>query len=104
MALVLNSFSGALARTHTRSVHQSKTVSGSEKKSEQGHIKSVTRKFLEVSRCSCAKQRKRNVLKKCATRAKLFFLLLIRTIDFFGCLRWRRRLALHGVILYWCKL
>ena len=33
-------------------------------------IKRVTRKFLEVSRCSRAKQRQRNVKKK---RVKLFF-------------------------------
>ena len=34
------------------------------KKSEQEHRKRVTRKFLEVSRCSrAAKQRQRNVLK-----------------------------------------
>ena len=38
--------------------------------------KSVTKKFLEVSRCSHAKQRQRNVQKKCATRAKLLFCLL----------------------------
>ena len=36
-------------------------------------IKRVTRKFLEVSRCSRAKQRQRNVQKKCAARAKLLF-------------------------------
>ena len=39
-------------------------------------IKRVTKKFLEVSRCSCAKQRQRNVQKKCAARAKLVFLLI----------------------------
>ena len=38
-------------------------------------IKRVTRKFLEVSRCGRAKKRQRNVQKKCAARAKLFFLL-----------------------------
>ena len=38
-------------------------------------IKSVTKKFLEVSRCSRAKQRQRNVQKRCAARAKLLFLL-----------------------------
>ena len=32
-------------------------------------IKRVTKKFLEVSRCSCAKQRQGNVQKKCAARA-----------------------------------
>ena len=33
----------------------------------------VTRKFLEVSRCSRAKKRQRSVQKKCAARAKMFF-------------------------------
>ena len=36
-------------------------------------IKRVTRKFLEVSRCSRAKHRQRNVQKKGAARAKLVF-------------------------------
>ena len=45
-------------------------------------IKRVTRTFLEVSRCSRAKQRKRNVQKKSAARAKLL-LLLIRPIVIF---------------------
>ena len=36
-------------------------------------VKRVTRKFLEVSRCSRAKQRQRNVQKKCFGRAKLLF-------------------------------
>ena len=36
-------------------------------------LKRVTRKCLEVSRRSRAKQRQRNVQKKCAARAKLFF-------------------------------
>ena len=44
-------------------------------------IKRVTKKLLEVSRCSRAKQRQRNVQKKCAARAKLF--LLIRPIVVF---------------------
>ena len=48
-------------------------ISGSHKKSEQERIKRVTRKFLEVSRCSRAKQRRRNVQKKCAACAKLLF-------------------------------
>ena len=39
-------------------------------------IKRVTRKFLEVSRCRRAKQRQRNVQKKCAARAKMVFFLL----------------------------
>ena len=37
-------------------------------------IKRLTRKFLEVSRCSRAKQRQRNVQKKCAARANFIFL------------------------------
>ena len=44
-------------------------------------IKRVTKKFLEVSRFSRAKQRQRNVQKKCAARAKL--LLPIRPIVVF---------------------
>ena len=36
-------------------------------------IKGVTRKFLEVSRNSPAKQRQRNVQKKCAAPTKLLF-------------------------------
>ena len=36
-------------------------------------IKRVTRKFLEVSRCSRAKKRQRSVQKKCAAHAKLLF-------------------------------
>ena len=50
------------------------------KKSQQEHInrydissvKRVTRKFLEVSRCSRAKQLQRNAQKNCAARGKLF--------------------------------
>ena len=58
-------------------------MSGSEKKVNEKtydffSIKRVTKKFLEVSCCSRAKQRQRNVQKKCAARAKL--LLLIRPI------------------------
>ena len=45
-------------------------------------IERVTKKFLEVSRCSRAKQRQKNVQKNCAARAKLLFL-LIRTIVVF---------------------
>ena len=59
------------------------------KKSEQEHvyeissIKLVTKKFLKVSCCSRAKQRQRNVQKKCAARAKLFFFFAIRPIVVF---------------------
>ena len=42
-----------------------------------GSIKRVTRKFLEVSRCSRAIQRQRNVQKKCAAcTCKVAFLLI----------------------------
>ena len=59
--------------------HQCKVkMSGSEKNVNENtcdisSIKRVTKKFLEVSRCSRAKQRQRNVQKKCAARAKLLF-------------------------------
>ena len=39
---------------------------------EISSIKRVTRTFLEVLRCGRAKQRQRNLQKKCAARAKLF--------------------------------
>ena len=63
--------------------HQFKEkISGSEKNVNENtyyisSIKRVTKKFLEVSRCSRAKQRQRNVQKKqCAARAKLLFSLI----------------------------
>ena len=60
--------------------------------------KRVTKKFLEVSRCRRVKQRKRNLQKKCTTRAKVSFL-LIRPTDFFVCFCCRRRLTLRDFIL-----
>ena len=53
-------------------------MSDSEKKRNKNtydtsSIKCVTRKFLDVLRCSRAKKRQRNVQKKCAARAKLLF-------------------------------
>ena len=59
--------------------HQWKVkISGSEKKVNENtydisSIKRVTKRFLEVSRCSRAKQRERNVQKKCAARQSCFF-------------------------------
>ena len=60
--------------------HQCKEkMSGSEKKkgNENTHdissIKRVTKKFLEVSRCRCTKQWRRNVQKRSAANAKLLF-------------------------------
>ena len=62
------------------SSHQCKEkMSGSEKKvnkktSNNSFIKHVAKKFLELSRCDRAiYQRQRNVQKKCAAGAKLFF-------------------------------
>ena len=59
--------------------HQCKVkMSGSEKKVNENSydissIKRVTKKFLEVSSCSRAKQRQRNVQKKCAATCKVAF-------------------------------
>ena len=55
--------------------HQCKEkMSGSKKKvKENTYDISSIKKFLEVSRCSRARQRQRNVQKKCAARAKLLF-------------------------------
>ena len=64
-------------------------MSGSEKVSKNMYnissIKCVARKFLDVSCCSRAKQRQRNVQKKkCSAWAKLFFFLLMRPIVVFS--------------------
>ena len=49
-------------------------MSGSENKvNENTYDISSLKKFLKVSRCGRAKQRQRNVQKKCAARAKLLF-------------------------------
>ena len=56
-------------------------MSGSEKKVSKNRYnisstKCVTRKFLEVSCCSGAKNKSKEIVpKKCTARAKLFFLL-----------------------------
>ena len=59
---------------------------------------SSIKRFLEVSRCSRAKQRQRNVLKKCAARAKL--LLLIRPFLVFSTFSGVAFAAFHHTILY----
>ena len=62
--------------------HQCKVkMRGSEKKVNENKydissIKRVTKKCLEVSRYSRAKQWQRNVQKKCAAHTKLLFLLI----------------------------
>ena len=68
--------------------HQCKVkMSGSEKKVSENtcdisSIKSVTKKFVEVSRCSRAKQRQRNV-EKSVLHVQSCFFLLIRPIAVF---------------------
>ena len=52
------------------------------KNSQQEHIKHVTRTFLEVSGCSRAKQRQRNVQKKSVLHVQSCFFLLIRPTEF----------------------
>ena len=59
---------GMLAATRVKMSDSEKRVN--KNTSDIPAIKRVTRKFLEVSRNSCAKQRQRNVPKKCAARAK----------------------------------
>ena len=62
---------GMLAATRVNMSDSEKRVK--KNTSDIPSIKRVTRKFLEVSLCSRAKQRQRNVQKKCAARAKLLF-------------------------------
>ena len=70
--------------------HQCKVkMSGSEKKVNENtydisSIHRLTKKFLEVSRCSRVKQRQRNVQKKGAAHAKLPFLLMRPIVVFHG--------------------
>ena len=68
-------------------------MSGSKKKVNEkayniSSIKRVTKKFLEVSRCSRAKQRQRNVQKKVCYTCKVAILLIRPTYccfsPFFG--------------------
>ena len=66
-------------------------------------IKRVTRTFLELSRCSRAKQGQRNVQKKRDARSKLLFCSLDLLL-FFHWSRCLRHLALHDFIFCWSKL
>ena len=77
------------------------------KRSEQERIrhflhKTCTRRFLEISRCSSAKQRQRNVQKR-VLHVQSFFLLIRPTdvLDSFCC---RRRLELQDFIFCLSKL
>ena len=65
---------GMLAATRVKMSDSEKRVN--KNTSDIPSIKRVTRKFLEVSRNSRAKQRQRNVQKKCVARAKFVFCLL----------------------------
>ena len=67
-------------------------------------IKRVTKTFLEVSRCSGAKQWQRNVQKKGAARAKLLFLLIRPIVVFHRSPALPSRLALHDFIFGLNKL
>ena len=62
---------GMLAATRVKMSDSEKRVN--KNTSDIPFIKRVTRKFLEASRNSRAKQRQKNVQKKCAARAKLLF-------------------------------
>ena len=55
---------------------------GSKNTYDISSIKRVAREFLEVSLCSLAKQRQRNVQKLCAAREKLLFLLIRHIVVF----------------------
>ena len=73
-------FVGGGEKMRNASGHQCKVnMSGSEekkwarKRTTVFSMKRVIKKFLEVSRCSHARQRQRNVQKQCAARAKFFF-------------------------------
>ena len=67
-------------------------------------IKRVTRKFLEVSRFSGAKQRQKNVQKKCAARAKTYCFFVVVVVFFLHLSRCLRHLALHDFMLCLSKL
>ena len=62
---------GMLAATRVKMSDSEKRVN--KNTSDIPSIKRVTRKFLEASRNIRAKQRQKNVQKKCAARAKLLF-------------------------------
>ena len=71
-------FYSGCEKTRNASGHQGKKERQQKKKANRMtynicSIKRVTRKFLEVSRCRRAKQRQRNLQRRCAARAKLFF-------------------------------
>ena len=88
--------SGTLAFARVKMSDSEKRVN--KNTSDIPSIKGVTRKFLEVSRNSPAKQRQRNVQKKCAAPTKLLFLLIRPVIVFYRSPALPSRLALHDFI------
>ena len=64
---------GMLAATRVKMSDSEKKKKVNKNTYDTSSIKRVTRKFLDVLRCSRSKQRQRNVQKKCAARAKLLF-------------------------------
>ena len=101
---IRNTVNSLIRTTKAHTVSSVRITEKREKKKEKTYdtssIKHVTKKFLEVSRCSRAKQRQRNVQKKCAPLAKLLFLLLFFTV----LRRCLRSLALHDFIFCLSKL
>ena len=92
------------------SSHQCKVkMRGSEKKVTENTYdisskRSVTKKFLEVSSCIRAKQRQRNVQKKCAARAKVALLLIRPIVVFFSSFSLPPSLSIHDFIFCLNKL
>ena len=90
--------------------HQCKVkMGGSEKKVNENTYnisspKRVTKKFREVSCCSRAKQRQRNVQKKCAAHVKLLFCSVDLLLFFTVLRRCPRPFALHDFIFCLDKL
>ena len=68
---IRNTVNSLIRTTKAHTVSSVRITEKKEKTYDTSSIKHVTKKFLEVSRCSRAKQRQRNVQKKCAARAKL---------------------------------
>ena len=71
---------GMLAATRVKMSDSEKRVN--KNTSDIPSIKRVTRKFLEVSRNSCAKQRQRNVKKKLCCTCEVAFLLIRPNVVF----------------------
>ena len=89
---------GMLAATRVKMSDSEKKKKVNKNTYDTSSIKRVTRKFLDVLRCSRSKQRQRNVQKKCAARAKLLFCSL--DLLLFFCYRscCLRSLALYDFI------